>query len=75
MCQPSHSHSGVCLFPDIAPLVSIVQSSGHGSRLTKYLKRKSVNIFLPISFNIFLGAQKNHFIEMVLLSTHDICLG
>ena len=31
-----------------------------------------VNIFLLISFSIFLGAQKNHLIEMVLLSTHNI---
>ena len=34
--------------------------------------RKIVNIFLPISFNICLGAQKNHLIETVLLSTHNI---
>ena len=31
-----------------------------------------VNIFLPISFNICLGAQKNHLIETVLLSTHNM---
>ena len=36
---------------------------------------KIVNIFLSISFNIHvnvLGAQKNHHIETVLLSTHNI---
>ena len=35
-----------------------------------------VNIFLPISFNIYvLGAHKNRLIETVLLSTHNICFG
>ena len=35
-----------------------------------------VNIFLQISHNIcVLGAQKNSLIEMVLLSTHNICFG
>ena len=38
--------------------------------------RKRVNISLIISLNIVLGAQKNHFIEIVLLSTmclhHDL---
>ena len=32
-------------------------------------------IFLSISLNMCFGAQKNHLIEMVLLSTHNICLG
>ena len=36
---------------------------------------KDVNIFLLISFNICLGAQKNRLIETVLLRTHNICLG
>ena len=37
--------------------------------------RKSVNIFLPINFRIYvLGAQKNCLIETVFLSTHNICL-
>ena len=35
---------------------------------------KIVIIFLSISLNIFLGAQKNHLIEMVLSSNHNICL-
>ena len=37
-------------------------------------ERKIVNIFLPISFNICLGAQKNCLIETVLLSTHNFVL-
>ena len=39
------------------------------------IEHKIVNIFLSITFNIILGAQKNHLIEMVLLSTHNICSG
>ena len=39
----------------------------------KKIQHKIVNIFLPISFNICLGAQKNRLIETVLLSTHNIC--
>ena len=35
-------------------------------------ERKSVNIFLPISLNVCLGAQKNRLIETVLLSTHNM---
>ena len=35
-------------------------------------KCKIVNIFLSISFNIFLCAQKNRLIETVLLSTHNM---
>ena len=31
-----------------------------------------VNIFLPISFNNVLGAQKNRLIETVLLITHNM---
>ena len=35
---------------------------------------KIINIFLPISFNIYvLGAQKNRLIETVILSTLNIC--
>ena len=43
--------------------------------INKIFERKIVNIFLPLSFNIFLGAQKNRLIETVLLSTHNICFG
>ena len=36
-----------------------------------------VNTFLPMDHfqHYVLGAQKNHLIEMVLLSTHNICFG
>ena len=30
-------------------------------------------LYLSISLKIVLGAQKNHLIEMVLLSTHNMC--
>ena len=41
--------------------------------MNKILERKIVDIFLPISFNIYvLSAQKNRLIEMVLLSTLNI---
>ena len=38
-------------------------------------QRKTVNIFLPIIFSIFFGAQKNSLIETICLSTHNICFG
>ena len=44
-------------------------------RINKKFQHKGVNIFLPISFNMFLGAKKKRLIEMVLLSTHNICFG
>ena len=31
--------------------------------------------YLPINFKYVSGAQKNHLIETVLLSTHNICFG
>ena len=34
-----------------------------------------MNIFLPIISNIVLGAQKNCLIEIILLSTFNICFG
>ena len=37
---------------------------------TKKIQRKTVNISLPK-----MGAQKNPLVEMVLLSTHNICFG
>ena len=44
--------------------------------MNKILERKIVDIFLPISFNIYvLGAQKNRLLEMVLLSTLNISFG
>ena len=42
--------------------------------MNKNVRRKIVNIFLSISFNICLGTQKNHIIKRVLLSTHNIML-
>ena len=40
----------------------------------KKIERKIVNMFLHMFFFTYvLGAQKNHLIEMVLLSTHNIC--
>ena len=36
---------------------------------------KIVNIFLPISFNICFGCSKERLIEMVPLSTQNICFG
>ena len=44
-------------------------------KLEKLFERKIVYIFLPICLNVcseFLGVHKDHFIEMVLLSTHNI---
>ena len=41
--------------------------------------RKKIEIKMLIfsypSFNIYFGAQKNHLIETVVLSTHSICFG
>ena len=42
--------------------------------INKIVKRKTVNISLPIIFNICFGAQKNHLIETVLMSTHKMYL-
>ena len=36
---------------------------------------KIVNSFLQISFHRYSGAQKNHLIATVLLTTHSICFG
>ena len=43
--------------------------------MNKNVQRKIVNIFLPINLSICFGAQKNHLIETVPLSTHNICFG
>ena len=43
-------------------------------KINQTFQHKNVNIFLPIFLAYVLGAQKNHLIEMVLLSTHNICL-
>ena len=39
----------------------------------KIFECKIVDIFLPISFNMFWMLKKNRLIETVLLSTHIIC--
>ena len=44
-------------------------------QIKKFYLRKNLIIFLPINFNMCLGAQKNHLIETVLLSNHNICFG
>ena len=46
-----------------------------GLQINTTFECKIVNILLPISFDIFLSAQKNRHIEPVLLSTRNICLG
>ena len=38
-------------------------------------ERKIAIIFLHSNLSICFGAQKNHLIETVLLSTHNICFG
>ena len=50
----------------------------HSSRyISKIFQHDIVNIFLSIGLNInfVLGAQKNHLIDMVLLSVHNIRFG
>ena len=46
-------------------------------QINKTFLHKNVNIYLPTIINIIyvLGAQKNRFIEEILLSTHNICFG
>ena len=53
-----------------------LQAFSIGQDINKIFEHKIINIFLPISFNICFGAQKNRVIETVLLSTHNIiCCG
>ena len=42
-------------------------------KIYKIFECKIANIFLPISLIYVFGAQNNRLIEMVLLSTHNIC--
>ena len=49
---------------------SVLKEQLHRTSLSNFFERKIVIIFLSISV---LGAQKNRLIEMVLLSTHNIC--
>ena len=53
----------------------LVELKHRASFRSKYFQRKIVIIFLSISLNMFLGAQKNCLIAMVLLSTHNVCFG
>ena len=54
-----------CIFWDVA---------GYIIGLDKQkIQRKIVNIFLPMICSICFGCSKNRLIEMVLLSTHNIC--
>ena len=41
-------------------------------KINKIFECNIVNIFLPNSFDICFGAQKNSLIEIILLSTHNI---
>ena len=44
----------------------------------KIFEHKIVNIFLSINLTVLtfvVGAQKNHLIEIAILSTHNICFG
>ena len=59
-------------YTKLNPLMII--SSIKGLCLNKHFESK-ILFFLPISFNICLGAQKNCLIEAVLLSNHNICFG
>ena len=43
--------------------------------INKNFQCKIVNISYPSILTYVLGAQKNRLIEMVLLSTHNICFG
>ena len=65
-----------------------IRAFGRGDKIMSYMhqvtgldkqnifERKIVNFFLPITSTIcFFCAQKNHLIETVLLSTHNICFG
>ena len=47
----------------------------HRSRLAKKFSLKSQIFSYPSVLTFVLGAQKNRLIEMVLLSTHNICFG
>ena len=46
-----------------------------GPKISKNNLHKIAIIFLSISLNCVLGAQKNRLIETVLLNTHNICFG
>ena len=54
----------------------IIISQNHRADKQKF-SAQNCDFFLLviINFNIFLGAQKTHLIETILLSTHKICFG
>ena len=58
-CDKAHDHVPVQISPDKA----------------KKLERKIMNMSVYISINICSGCSNDHLIEMVLLSTHNICFG
>ena len=62
----------LCL-PTILHPWNFTKETYTGLDINKNFQRKIVNIFLPIILAYALGAQKNHLIETVLLSTHNIC--
>ena len=45
------------------------------TEIRKSFVHKIVNIFLPISFNLFFGTQKSCLIERVFTSAHNTCFG
>ena len=55
--------------------VSFLRSTMKIRLSLKTIQRKIVNIFLLIILACVYGAQKNHLIETVLLSAHNICFG
>ena len=55
-------------------LAQVLTTCGAIDPITHF-EQKIVIIFLPISLNMCFGAQKNRLIEMVLLSTYNICFG
>ena len=44
-------------------------------KLSTLFVRKNVSFYLICQFKCVLGAQKNHLLETILLSTQNICFG
>ena len=63
------------LFSFCHQILSIWPRTGITGLDKQKFQRKIVNIFLPKFLAYVLGAQKNHLIETVILSTHNICFG
>ena len=68
---PSTAHSSISITMTQASLIDF--DIEH--RLRKLFEPKNAVIFLPSNLTYVLGAQKNHLIGTVLLSTHNICFG